>query len=1155
MVLKTIYVKPVDRHIEGVIKADDEASLRLEVEEYVLTNEVARRLEDFLDAYNNYEGANGAWISGFFGSGKSHLLKMLALLLENRPVEGTPVLELFLPKCIDNPILSGSLQRAAAIPSKSILFNIDQKADVISKKQVDALLSVFVKVFDEMCGYYGKQGHIAQFERDLDARGIYDKFKQEYLNISRKKWETGREEALLEAENITQAYAAVTGTGQDTAQGILDKYRSDYKVSIEDFINHVHEYIKKQGPGFRLNFFVDEVGQFIADNVKLMTNLQTIAESLASKCKGRAWLIITAQEDMNTVVGEMNKQIGNDFSKIQDRFAIRMKLTSADVAEVIQKRLLLKNDLGIDTLSQVYHDRCNNFKTLFDFADGSQVYRNFQNREHFIHTYPFIPYQFVLFQAAIQNLSVHNAFEGRHRSVGERSMLSVFQQVAREISNQDMGKLATFDLMFEGIRTAVKSQFQRTVLTAEKHLDNQLAIRVLKALFLVKYIKEFKATIRNICIMMIDRFDCDLTVLRKDVRQALDLLEQQTYIQRSGELYEYLTDEEKDIEQEIKNTEVENADVANKLAEIIFDDIIKHRKIRYDENDQDYPFSKKLDDRLIGREYELAIHVISPLHENYQKQDSLKSQAMLRHELLVIMPPDERMVRDLLMYQCTEKYCQQNISLSQRDSTRRILQDKISRNRERLLDLRQQVHGLLVKADLFALGYEVEATGEDPQARIIRGFYDLIRRTYPNLSMLRGITYTEDQIAGFLHPGGLFGPDTTSTSEPEQEMMAFVQNNKNSGVRTTLKSLVEKFERRPYGWYLAAVLCILAKLCARAKIEVRSDANILENLQLEQALKNTHGHANVVLEPQVDVTEREKSLLKDFFEEFFDQPARAREAKELGKETADAFKELVSSLELLWRQAAQYPFLAALEQPFKLIKELVGKPYAFYLKELGPREKELLDMKEEVLDPVRRFMGGRLKDFYEEAFKFHQEHQPNYSYLEGDEPLQLSEILADPACFKGNKMQQAKTLVESLKEKVNRQLLREREDAANAIKVLQDQLARMKDFAALTPQQQAQLNQAFNAFTRDLDSQTLIAVIRDKQRRFEEEEFQRLLGQMTAWTQPKTDDVKPEYISIRSVKVDNDKPWLADEHDVDRYLSALKKAIMKEISTGKRVRV
>ena len=145
MRLKEIFAKPVDRSIEGVIKADDQASLRVEVDEYVLTNEVAKQIEHFLEAYNSFEGANGAWISGFFGSGKSHLLKMLALLLEDRQVDGESVLSLFIPKCGDNEMLRGDLKKAAAIPSKSILFNIDQKADLITKEQTDALLAVFVK--------------------------------------------------------------------------------------------------------------------------------------------------------------------------------------------------------------------------------------------------------------------------------------------------------------------------------------------------------------------------------------------------------------------------------------------------------------------------------------------------------------------------------------------------------------------------------------------------------------------------------------------------------------------------------------------------------------------------------------------------------------------------------------------------------------------------------------------------------------------------------------------------------------------------------------------------------------------------------------------------------------------------------------------------
>jgi hypothetical protein len=211
MNLKSIFQKPVDRPIEGVIKADDEKSLRTEFEEYVLTNEVAQRLEEFLDSYNNYQGANGVWVSGFFGSGKSHLLKILAFLLENRQIDGVKAADLFLPKCNDNEILRGDLKRAIAIPSKSLLFNIDQKADVISKTQLDALLAVFVKVFDEACGYYGKQAYIAKFERDLDGRGQYEAFMAAYETVSGYSWHTGREQSLLEEVNIAKAYAQVAG--------------------------------------------------------------------------------------------------------------------------------------------------------------------------------------------------------------------------------------------------------------------------------------------------------------------------------------------------------------------------------------------------------------------------------------------------------------------------------------------------------------------------------------------------------------------------------------------------------------------------------------------------------------------------------------------------------------------------------------------------------------------------------------------------------------------------------------------------------------------------------------------------------------------------------------------------------------------------------
>ncbi len=1179
MDLKSIFKKPVDRPIEGVIKADDEASLRLEIEEYVLTGEVEKSLELFLDAYNNYEGANGVWISGFFGSGKSHLLKILAMLLENREIDGAQALDLFLLKCVDNELLRGDLKLAVATPSKSILFNIDQKADVISKTQFDALLAVFVKVFDEMCGYYAKQGHIAQFERDLDREGWLHNFKQEFSRLSGREWEKGRIRYSQVSSFVDQAFNSVSGQNKEN---VLDTYSREYRVSIEDFAEEVNAYIDQQSkklPHFRLNFFVDEAGQYIAENVKLMTNLQTIAESLATKSRGRAWIIVTSQNDMSTVLGEMNRQQTNDFSKIMARFATKMPLTSTNVAIVIQKRLLAKTEEGAEQVSDLYHRESNNFGTLFNFSDGSRDYKGYKDRVEFIQSYPFIPYQFDLFQSAIENLSRHNAFEGKHSSVGERSMLGVFQQVAMQISGYEIGQLASFDLMFEGIRMVLKAQTQKAVLAAERQLGNDFALKVLKALFLVKYVKEFKPSLRNIYVLMLDSFNQDLPQLHNKVKEALNYLEQQTYVKRNGELYEYLTDEEKDIEKEIKNTEIESTEVAAELEKIIFDTIIKQRKIRYDNNGSDYPYSRKLDDRLHGKEYELAIHVVTPFHENAENEPIIKMQSMGRDELLVLMPPDDRLMRDIILYKQTEKYIRQNITTAQQEAVNRILTNKGDQNRDRYSELQLQLQALLGRAKLFVGGSEIEISGEEPQSRIIRGFHQLIIQAYPNLRMLRGISFTENDIVGFLQQNQevLFGNELAALPESEQEVLAFIQSNNRSGVRTTLKLLLEKFERKPYGWYYAAVLCTLAKLCARGKVEVRLESNPLEDDELERALRNTHGHGNVILVPQADFTASQVRNLKEFYEEFFDASPVTTEAKALSRETGEALQKSIHELTLYAPQAALYPFLNALNPVLEILNEVIGKPYTWYLTDFKKEAELLLDLKEQVIDPIRKFMSGPQKTIFEAARKMVQAQEPNFAYIHGDESALLSAALLDPECYKGNSMQQVKTLVDSLQEKVAAQIEAEISSAKAASLALRVRLCSMAEFSALLPEQQAEITQPFNDFTQSVDLQKLIAMIRDMQRRFEEKEYRQLLSRMTALSQPKPHrvtlaqtfetpkqqtsaypplaDPTVEYIPGRSIKVFFKKAWLADESDVDSYLASMREALLSEIRSGKRIQI
>lgn len=1185
MLLEQLFNKPVDRAIEGVIKADDDVSLYVELDEYVITNEVAKRLDEFLDAYLNYAGANGVWVSGFFGSGKSHLLKMLALLLQNQPIENTYYpLDLFLEK---HPFSEGGMQgedlkRAVAIPSESILFNIDQKADVISKDELDALIAVFVKVFDEHCGYYGKHPYIAQFERELDVDGQFDAFKAAFAEFSGRDWESGRQRAKRMAQHIDQAYTKVTGT---SVTDILDKYRDDYRLSIEDFAEQVNAYIETKGDTFRLNFFVDEVGQYIADNVKLMTNLQTVAESLATKCKGRSWVVVTAQEDMSAVLGD-DAQQSNDFTKIQARFKNRMKLSSQDVAEVIQRRLLAKRQEYINDLSDLYHQQQPNFKTLFDFADGSAAYRNFRDREHFIQSYPFVPYQFELFQAAIKNLSRHSAFEGKHSSVGERSMLGVFQQVAIGIKGHQLGDLATFDQMFEGIRTALKGSIQSSILRAENTLTNDFALRVLKALFLVKYVKEFKPTVRNICVLMQNNFGTSITALKADVEEALALLENQTLIQRNGELYEYLTDEEQDIEAEIKNTEIDTQAVATELEKLVFDGVIKNRKIRWDESGQDYPFTRKLDDVQIGREHELAINVITSFHDHRDAFDKHKTDTVYNDELRVVMPENDRLIRDLMLFKKTEKYINHETRTTQQDSVKRILAEKAAQNGERYAQLKTLISSLMGKAVYFVGGKEIELAGEDGQSKVQRAFVELAKQTYPNLRMLRGQQYQESQVASILTQGqqGLFG-DETSLPEAQQEMLSHIQSNHRGGIRTTVKLLLEKFERKPYGWSYAAVLCTLAHLCARGKIEVRESTNLLDDADLARALTNSNVQGNLILDPQVEFTPGQVKKLKEFFNDYFDKVAHATEAKALANETKAAFANQKNELEKLHMQSERYPFLRALTNIISDLAELEGHPYQWFVIELTRDEDKWLDdYKDRIIDPILTFMKGPNKDQLDEASRLLNEHKANLSYVQAEELDAIKAAVVDPNIYKGNAIQALVSNMQSLKSRLGAAIDDEKARALSKIESLEQKLSQYDGYTALAEERKSAVQAAFDAAKQKVNAQSLIAMIRDAANDFENHQYSVLLQQIEDWntpapvvaeppvtpynghgddgkqpvtppTPPATPKPKVEIVGARDLPVSFNKPLLESEADIDAYLESYKQALVNTVKQGKKVRL
>lgn len=1168
---KELYLKDIYRPIEGVIKANDDRHLLQELEEYVLTNELLgisnrnKMLPGLFDELTKSNFNSSIWISGYFGSGKSHLLKMLSLVLENKEIKGLKCADLFALKAKDDFELERNIKKVAIIPTESILFNIAAKSDgIISMgSTIDPVLSIFLKVFNELLGYDPLNPEIAEVERHLDSIGQYEYFKTEYQKRFNKSWEKGREAIFLNQHELAEIYAEIKSISTDEANRFIDNLINNYKLDIEGFGELVLKYIQSRQPGFRLVFCVDEVGQFIAENVRLMLSLQTIAETLSFKTQGQSFLIVTSQNDLNATIGDLNARQAHDFSRILGRFVIKIPLTSANADEVIQKRLLLKNDDSNKMLSGVYDKEQNNIKTLLKFNDSSRQYQVYRDADHFVITYPFIPYQFDLFQAAIKALSDHNAFIGSQQSVGERSMLGVFQQVAKTYAEKDVHNIVSFAQMYEGIKDVLQSNIQSDILQAERSIDSDLAKEVLKALFLVKYVKGFHSTLSNIAILLLPKFDIDLAAFYKKVQEALNLLESQSYIQRTaGDLYEYLTNQEKDVENEIKSTDIDPTAPGELLAGYLFDEILRDSKVKLDTNNQPYEFGKKLDDNVVGRDKDFYVNFITPLNANSVTTSNVNMFSIGRpNDLIVFLPEDKRLINELRLIKKTEKYIQTTSSPALDATIQRILSEKAQQNQDRKRSVLNQLKESIGDARMFLNGSELTDIGsKEPKTKIIQGVQQLIKTIYTNLKMLT-VEFTEAHLPKIVQSQDdvLF---KDALQEVEVELLNRIQRNKASHERTTIKSLVDNFYARPYGWYQTAVLCIIAKLYKRNKISLKQDGNNLDDRSVLDALQKNNQYANSIIELEEEIQNTQVQKLKNFYQEYFNEPNLGNEPKEISRFFKLRLEKEVKDLSEMYILRSRFKFLESVGEPLSRLKLLAEKEHPYFFNALDQYQDGLSDDKENVLEAVKKFMNGAQRSIFEKVLLYLESNNANFDYIRNDSLEKLSTVAESPAPYKGTLMQEAKASLELIQKEVAEQQKTERETATEAIHQSISKLKSFADFTKLDSKQQDEIITPFNKAIKEIEQERFIGNIRTKANNTTNDLYQKQLERMMSLANPpkpeepgSTVPPKPKVIFVKkdSVKINFSKPALETKQDVEDYLAALREQYLRIIDEDKRI--
>ena len=953
MMIRDMFAEDINRPINGVIKVDQDAAdvIEQEVREYVITKELKKHFISFFDYYSDAfdkpTADIGIWISGFFGSGKSHFLKMLSYILENKPINGIPTVERFRQKFADDPATFMLVDRSTRGKTETILFNIDIEGSI--NKDKTAVLRVFAKMFYNHLGFYGENLKVAMLEQYIDQLRKTEEFRRVFEAKKGKPWTEQRKAFAFNGKFIVPTLMEVLDMSEEDAKRWFND-KTAVEFSIAQLVEDIKAYVNKQPENFRLLFMIDEVGQYVGTDTDMLLNLQSLTEKIGSECGGRVWVMCTGQEAIDEII----KVRADEFSRIQARFKTRLSLTSSSVDEVIQKRILKKRPEAEQKLEALYQENDSVLRNLFSFTDSIQDIKGFAGAGEFAVNFPFVPYQFIIIQKAFAEIRKHGN-SGKHMSGVERSMLSGFQEAAQKIQDQDEYALVPFFRFYDTVHTFLDSSIRRVIERCQNAADIGAGIQpqdvdVLKLLYLIRYVDDIPANVDNIVILMADDIRTDKIVLREKVGESLGRLMSQNYIGRSGETYNFLTDEEQDIQRDINNTVVDTASIVERIAQMIYADIYQTKKFRRDK--YDFDFDKMVDGvttgavtsgmklrfltvatdavdkselRLMTESHGQAIVVLSGSSYYESLENAMKIRKFVKQRNVAQLPKS-----------------MQDIIRDQQDEATRYEQSAME-------DLKQAI----VNAAYYVDGEHIEIRGGDAKSRIDQALDYLVTHVYSELDLITKNMDTDEDVAEILTGNFLPGAEPNRDAAAKVEEFLVVQDR--TKLPTSMYDVQSRYQGIPYGWREIDIAAVVALLINQQKVTIKYGGATIQpdDPKLPDMLRKKNEIGKTSISIRQAVTAVKMKAVKELLREFFDVMDVPNDEDGLVAYIVKKFEELKTHYETLnqrYTSGRKYPDQGKVQQAMQLVADVLSqkKDNIALIDRVLKLEDKLFDSKEDL---------------------------------------------------------------------------------------------------------------------------------------------------------------------------------------------------------------
>ena len=989
MRIQSMFKDDINRKINGVVKVDqDESSVLVqELNEYVITRELKKHFitffNNYIESFNETTADIGVWISGFFGSGKSHFLKMLSYLLENKEVQGVKTVERFRAKFADDPATFMLIDRATKGRTDTILFNIDIEGSI--NKDKTAVLRVFAKMFYNYLGFYGENLKVAKLEQFIAKKGKTEEFRRVFEEKNGASWLESRDAYAFFEDDIVATLQEVLGMSEQAASNWFNGTET-VETSIAQLVSEIKEYVDAQPRDFRLLFMIDEVGQYVGGDTDLLINLQSLVEKIGSECGGKVWVVCTGQEAIDEII----KARENEFSRIQARFKTRLSLSSSSADEVIQKRILLKTDEAEHDLEQLYAANDSVLRNLFSFTDAILDIKGYTGAGEFAKNFPFVPYQFILMQKVFAEIRKHGN-SGKHLSGGERSMLSGFQEAAQKIEDKDEYALAPFYLFYDTVHTFLDSSIRRVIERCERAAIDGNGIEpqdvdVLKLLYLVRYVDDVKANLDNIVILMADDIRLDKITMREQVRGSLDRLMSQNYIGRSGDTYNFLTDEEQDIQREIKNTPVATADIVGRIAQMIFADIYTTKKFRYGK--YDFAFDQMVDGQAVGAlTGGMMLRVLTVATDPTEKNElRLMVESAGRAVVVLAENPYYESLESAMKIR---KYVKQRNVAQLPKSVQDIIRDQQDEAGKYELTAAENLKKAIAEAEFYVDGEHIEIKGGDAKSKIDQALEYLVAHVYSDLGLITKFAETDADIYKILHGEEICLPGAEPNRDAAAKVEKYLEIQFNQNLPTTMSDLQDRFQKKPYGWREIDIAAVVAMLIYDQKVTIKYGGATIQpsDPKLPDMLRKKSEIGKTAISKRQVVSIQKIREVRDFLRDFFDEMDVPEDEDGLISHIVEKFNgELDHYTKLDARyDGHKYPDQGKVKQAIALVKDILSqqKDNTALIQRVIDREDTLYDMRDE-LQEVEEFFKTRVT-LFDAAVQYEQDLSVDRDYIAKDD--------------------------------------------------------------------------------------------------------------------------------------------------------------------------